>query len=140
MAQVLVAIPTYHLDEGRVLRWRTGGFGVPEGYVLALQRAGLWPVLVPGPSPGNPEDFLASFAGLLLAGGGDVDPGCYGADPHPQVYGIDSDRDDVELALVSAALRLGVPTLAICRGMHVVNVACGGTLVQHLPEDRKSVV
>ncbi len=134
MAQVLVAIPTYHLEEGRVLRWRTGGFGVPEGYVVALRRAGASPVLVPGPSPADPDDALAPFAGLLLAGGGDVDPGRYGAEAHPKTYGIDPDRDDVEMALLSAALRLGLPTLAICRGMHVVNVACGGTLVQHLPD------
>ncbi len=133
VAQVLVAIPTYHLGEGRVLRWRTGGFGVPEGYVHALRRAGVWPVLVPGPGPEEPEEALAPFAGLLLAGGGDVDPARYGAEPHPQTYGIDPDRDDLELALVSAALGLGLPTLAICRGMHVINVACGGTLHQHLP-------
>ncbi len=133
VAQLLVAIPTYHLGEGRVLRWRTGGFGVPEGYVLALRRAGVWPVLVPGPSPGEPDDALAPFAGLLLAGGGDVDPRRYGAEPHPQTYGIDTHRDDMELSLLSAALRLGLPTLAICRGMHVVNVGCGGTLQQHLP-------
>ncbi|MDP8976474.1 MAG: gamma-glutamyl-gamma-aminobutyrate hydrolase family protein [Actinomycetota bacterium] len=133
MTQVLVAIPTYHLDEGRVLRWRTGGFGIPEGYVLALRRAGAWPVLVPGPSPDETDDLLAPFSGLLLAGGGDVDPGRYGAQPHPRTYGIDADRDDIELSLVSAALRLGLPILAICRGMHVVNVACGGTLEQHLP-------
>lgn len=133
MGQPLVAVPTYHLAEGRVLRWRTGGFAVPEGYVVALQRAGLSPVLVPGPSPEEPDDALAAFSGLLLAGGGDVDPGCYGAEAHPQTYGIDPGRDDLELALVTAALRIGLPTLAICRGLHVVNVACGGTLHQHLP-------
>ena len=133
MAQVLVAIPTYHLGEGRVRRWSTGGFGIPEGYVLALRKAGAWPVLIPGPSPDETDDLLAPFFGLLLAGGGDVDPARYGAEPHPQTYGIDPDRDDIELALVSAALRLGLPILAICRGLHVVNVACGGTLEQHLP-------
>ncbi len=129
----LVAVPTYHLPEGRVARWRTGGFAVPERYVFALRRAGVTPVLLPGPGPDDPEDALAPFAGLLLAGGGDVDPRRYGAEPHPRTYGIDRDRDHVELALLSAALRVGVPTLAICRGMHVVNVACGGTLHQHLP-------
>ncbi|MDP8988354.1 MAG: gamma-glutamyl-gamma-aminobutyrate hydrolase family protein [Actinomycetota bacterium] len=133
MGQPLVAVPTYHLCQGRVLRWRTGGFGIPEGYVLALQRAGVSPVLVPGPSPEEPGDALAPFCGLLLAGGGDVDPRCYGAEPHPRTYGTDLERDHLELGLIAAALRLGLPTLAICRGMHVVNVACGGTLVQHLP-------
>jgi putative glutamine amidotransferase len=77
---------------------------------------------------------LSPFAGLLLAGGGDVEPSRYGATPHPATYGVDADRDHLELALVPAALRLGLPTLAICRGMHVVNVACGGTVHQHLPD------
>lgn len=134
MAPVMVALPTYHLAEGRVRRWRAGGFGVPEGYVLALQRAGVWPVLVPAPIPGEPDDALAPFAGLLLAGGGDVNPCRYGADPHPKTYGVDADRDEMELVLLSAAVRLGLPVLAACRGMHIVNVACGGTLHQHLPD------
>ena len=100
MAPVLVALPTYHLPEGRVVRWRTGGFAVPEGYVLALRRAGVSPVLVPGPGPDDAEDALAPFAGLLLAGGGDVDPGRYGAETHPKTYGIDPERDEMELARV----------------------------------------
>ena len=130
---MFVAVPTYHLGPEGVARWRSGGFGVPEKYVFALRRAGLWPVLVPGPGPDDPEALLSPFAGLFLAGGGDVDPRRYGADPHPATYGVDEDRDDLEFALVPAAVRLGLPTLAICRGMHVVNVACRGTLHQHLP-------
>ena len=134
MAQHLVAIPTYHLPEGRVLRWRTGGYALPERYVSALWRGGLSPVLLPRPGHGEAQDALAPFAGLLLAGGGDVDPGCYGAEPHPTTYGVDPDRDGMELELLAGAVRLGLPTLAICRGMHVVNVAFGGTLHQHLPD------
>ncbi len=130
---MLVAVPAYHLVPGRVARWRWGGFGVPEKYVLALRRARLSPVLIPGPAPDDPEALLSRFDGLLLAGGGDVDPRRYGADPHPATYGVDEDRDDLEFAVVPAAVRLRVPTLAICRGMHLVNVACGGTLHQHLP-------
>lgn len=133
MTPTFVAVPTYHLAPGRVARWRSGGFGVPEDYVLALRRAGLSPVLIPGPGPEDAEAFLTPFAGLVLAGGGDVNPSRYGADPHPATYGLDGDRDDLELSLVPAALSLGLPTLAVCRGMHVVNVACGGTLYQHLP-------
>ncbi len=134
MTQALVAIPTYHLSEGQVVRWRTGGYGLPERYVFALRRAGLSPVLLPGPGPGDAEEALAPFAGLLFAGGGDVDPGCYGADPHPTTYGVDPGRDEMELELLAAAVSLELPTLAICRGMQVVNVACGGTLHQHLPD------
>ena len=131
---LFVAVPAYHLAPGRVARWRGGGFGVPERYILALRAVGLWPVLIPGPAPDDVEALLSPFAGLLLAGGGDVDPRRYGADRHPATYGLDGDRDDLEFAVVPAALRLGLPTLAICRGMHVVNVTLGGSLYQHLPE------
>lgn len=134
MAPVLVAIPTYHLPEGKVVTWRTGGFGVPERYVRALQRAQVTPVLVPAGGLTDPDDAVAPFAGLLLAGGGDVDPSRYGAEPHPKTYGVDPDRDDIELTLLAAARRAGLPILAVCRGLQVVNVACGGTLHQHLPE------
>lgn len=131
---MLVAVPAYHLGAGRVARWGGGAFAVPDKYVRALRRAGLRPVLVPGPAPDDPEELLSPFAGLFLAGGGDVDPERYGADPHPETYGLDADRDDLEFALFPAALHLGLPTLAVCRGMHVLNVALGGTLHQHLPD------
>jgi putative glutamine amidotransferase len=131
---VFVAVPTYHLAPGRVARWASGSFALPDKYVLALRRARLWPVLLPGPGPDDAEELLSPFAGLFLAGGGDVDPNRYGTDPHPATYGVDADRDDLEFAVVPAAQRLGLPILALCRGMHVVNVAYGGTLHQHLPE------
>lgn len=131
-----MAVPAYHLPAGRVTGWASGGFALPERYVVALRRAGLAPVLVPGPvGPAPAEEVLAPFAGLLLAGGGDVDPARYGAERHPKVYGVDPDRDAAEFALVPAARRAGLPVLAICRGFQVVNVACGGTLAQHLPDD-----
>jgi putative glutamine amidotransferase len=130
----LIAIVAARLASGRVRGWRRAGFGVPEPYVLALRRAGgralLWP-------PGDgvaPEELLDGFDGLLLMGGGDVDPPRYGAEPHPSVYGIERDRDDTEFALVRCAIDRGLPTLAICRGLQVLNVALGGTLTQHLPD------
>lgn len=133
-AAALVAIPTYHLPAGRVVDWARGGYAVPEGYVASLNRAGVRPVLLPPTSGVGPEDLLAPFAGLLLAGGGDIDPARYGGGPpHPAVYGIDPVRDEMELGLVRAALAIGLPTFAICRGMQVLNVALGGTLHQHLP-------
>ncbi|MDP8930385.1 MAG: gamma-glutamyl-gamma-aminobutyrate hydrolase family protein [Actinomycetota bacterium] len=134
MVPPLVAIPPWALSPGRVRGWKAGAFAVPDDYIAALRRAGLWPVIVPGPSPRSPETLLAPFSGLVLAGGGDVDPGRYGAPAHPSTYGVDPVRDDLELALVPAALASGLPVLAICRGMQVLNVACGGTLSQHLPE------
>ena len=130
----MVAIPAYHLALGRVQGWASGGHALPDAYVRAARRAGLRPVILPGPDPAPPEQVLAPFAGLLLAGGGDVDPARYGEPRDPHVYGVDPDRDSLELGLPSVALAMGLPVLAICRGMQVVNVACGGTLVQHLPD------
>lgn len=131
----LVAVPTYHLPAGRVIDWPRGGYAVPDGYVTSLGRTGVRPLLLP-PSPSlAPEEALAPFDGLLLAGGGDLDPTLYGAgEPHAAVYGVDPVRDEMELALVLAAIAVGLPTFAICRGMQVLNVALGGTLHQHLPD------
>jgi putative glutamine amidotransferase len=131
----LVAVVAYHLDERRVGRWPAGGFGVPAPYVEALRSAGArTAILAPG-ERGDPRELLAPFDGLLLVGGGDVDPAAYGAAPDgAQDYGIEHDRDALEIALLREADRLALPTLCICRGMQVMNVACGGTLHQHLPE------
>jgi len=130
----LVAIPAYHLAAGRVADWSRGGYAVPDAYVTALQRAGARVALLPAVAAEEPEATLAPFHGLLLAGGGDVEPVRYGGTPHAEVYGVDSARDAVELALVRTAVTRGVPILAICRGMQVLNVAMGGTLHQHLPD------
>lgn len=130
----LVAVPTYHLPEGRVQGWFTGGYATPERYVTALRRAGLRAVLLPGPLDDDPEAVLSSFDGLLLAGGGDVEPDRFGAAPHVTTYGTDADRDDIEFSLAVTADRIGMPVLGICRGLQVLNVAFGGTLVPHLPE------
>ena len=135
MSMPLVAIPASHLPADRVAGWRDDGFGLPGAYVHAQRAAGLQPVIVPGVGGGADADAVAaSFSGVVLAGGGDVDPTRYGAEPHPSVYGVHPARDDFELALVTAALARQRPVLAICRGMQVVNVACGGTLWQHLPD------
>ena len=130
----LVAVPTYHLAPERVQRWRRGSFALPEAYVAELRRAGARPLLLPPGGSGPAADLLEPFDGLLLAGGGDLDPASYGAAPHPAVGPVDPDRDELELALVRAAARRVLPTLAICRGMQVLNVAFGGSLRQHLPD------
>jgi putative glutamine amidotransferase len=130
----LVGIPSYHLVHGRVSGWVTGGFALPERYVSALRRAGLRPVILPGHDPSPPEEVLAPLTGLVLAGGGDVDPCRYGSDAHPKMYGVDAERDTTEFELAGAALALGLPTLAICRGFQVLNVLLGGTIEQHLPD------
>jgi gamma-glutamyl-gamma-aminobutyrate hydrolase PuuD len=129
----LIAIPTYHLGPGRVGNWE-GAYALPEPYVAAMVAAGARVALLPPASPADPEALLAAFDGLLLAGGGDIEPARYGAADHPDQYGTDPARDELELELARAAVRLGIPTLGICRGFQLLNVAFGGTLVQHLPD------
>jgi putative glutamine amidotransferase len=130
----LIAVVGYHLANDRVSRWPQGGFGVPAPYIEALRRAGARTAVVPPGEPGDPEELLASFDGLVLVGGGDLDPSRYGASADAHTYGVEPDRDETEIALVRAADRMHMPTLCICRGMQVMNVAFGGTLHQHLPD------
>ena len=102
-----------------------------HAYVDALVEAGAQPVLLP--PRGDARPLLGALHGLLLTGGADIDPELYGEEPHPLTE-AERDRDDFELPLARAAVESGLPTLAICRGHQVVNVALGGTLVQHLEE------
>jgi len=134
MTRPQVAVVAYHLSPGRVSYWQVGGFGVPENYVDAVRRAGGRPALVLPGDDTPPEELLKPFDALLLVGGGDVDPARYGQEPHATIYGLEPDRDDLEIELLREADRTGMPTLAICRGMQVMNVAFGGTLIQHLPD------
>jgi putative glutamine amidotransferase len=101
-------------------------------YLESVRRAGGEPIeVVPGVE--LPEHILARVDGLMLTGGGDVDPQLYGEKPHPTFQAAESGRDAFEVALSRAAVASGIPFLAICRGMQVVNVAMGGTLVQDIP-------
>jgi putative glutamine amidotransferase len=129
-----IAIPAYHLAPGRVQRWLVGGYGVPESYVDAVRRAGgRAALLLPG-DEASPHELLHSFDGLLVVGGGDVEPHRYGEVAHTTIYGVEPDRDELEIELLREADRLRMPTLAICRGAQVLNVTFGGTLIQHLPD------
>ena len=133
MPTPLVAVPAVQLAAGRVRGWVDASHAVPNQYVAALCRAGARPVLLAAPDRAPASEILAPFDALLLIGGGDVEAHRYGSRPHPAEY-LEPDRDELELSLAQEALRTGLPTLAICRGAQVLNVAMGGTLHQHLPD------
>ena len=109
---------------------------LPWGYVAAVQRAGALAVLLPpdAEATARPDEVLDRLDGLVVAGGRDVDPRRYGAEPHPETDAPAVDRDAFELALSARAIERDLPFLGICRGMQVLNVARGGTLVQHVPD------
>jgi putative glutamine amidotransferase len=118
--------------------WDTTAALVPDTYVRSVASVGGCPVLLPPTDHRDPVAAAVAAIGaldaLVLVGGGDLDPGSYGADPHPETAGVDRRRDASELALLDVALSAGKPVLAICRGMQLLNVHLGGTLVQHLPD------
>ena len=108
-------------------------------YVSAFEAAGVLPLASPPLGEGDSAGALLDRVdGLVLTGGEDMDPSHYGADRHPATGDANAARDRWELALVEAALVRRVPVLAICRGMQVLNVALGGTLVQDIPAERPS--
>jgi putative glutamine amidotransferase len=112
---------------------------VNEAYVRALHAAGLVPLIVPPTlSADEARALVAGVAGVVLSGGEDVDPARYGAVPHPATEAPHVGRDATELALVAAAREVRRPVLAICRGIQLLNVALGGTLVQDIPTERPS--
>lgn len=106
-----------------------------DDIVGAVERAGGQPVLLPvGLQPATLRGLYSRLDGLLLSGGGDLDPACYGAGPHPSVSGVDPRRDKAELALARWAALEDKPFFGICRGAQVLNVALGGTLYRDLGE------
>jgi putative glutamine amidotransferase len=108
---------------------------VNEVYGDAVIAAGGTPILLPPVDPADAAEIIARIDGLLLSGGGDVDPVSYGGTQNSENYAIDPYRDAFEFALVHEARRVGMTTLAICRGLQVVNVALGGTLIGDIPSE-----
>jgi len=108
---------------------------VNAAYTTALRGAGLLPLVLPVLDPADADAALDGVAGLVLTGGEDVSPDRYGSVPHPELGDTHEGRDAFEIALVEAARARALPTLAICRGIQILNVALGGTLVQDIPAE-----
>jgi putative glutamine amidotransferase len=114
---------------------RHPAFGINEPYAKAVSIAGGLPVLIPlNLSNDDLDALLLRLDGILFTGGYDVDPQEYGGQLHPKVESIDHARDEIEIHLVQAVIKSGKPFLGICRGLQVINVAMGGDLYEHLPE------
>ena len=128
----VVGITSYAQD-ARWGVWHLPAALVPLAYVDAIERAGGRALVVP-PAEEDIEETLDALDGIVFSGGADVDPAHYGADAHAETDAPQTRRDAGELALLQAALERDMPTLAICRGFQLLNVARGGDLVQHLPE------
>jgi putative glutamine amidotransferase len=125
------------LERARWTVWDREAFLLSRTYVDALQQAGAIAFMLPPDAwvEAHPDDVLDGLDGLLLAGGADVDPDAYGRERHAKTVNTRPDRDRAEIALALRALERDLPVLGICRGMQVLNVALGGTLIQHLPDD-----
>ncbi len=128
------ASPIIGVTVGRLPASRRDRDGTDHDYAAAVVLAGASPVLLPAALGMDFAAVADRLDGLLLTGGGDIDPARYGAEVAPETAAVDPDRDEVELGLVQAALDRGLPVLAICRGAQLLNVALGGTLHQHLPD------
>jgi putative glutamine amidotransferase len=128
----LIGITTYG-EEAAYGVWKHEAVLIPRTYPDAVLNAGGLPVLL------APRVEMAAAVerldGVVLAGGPDVDPTRYGAEPGPRTGAPRTERDAAELAVLDRALELGRPVLAVCRGMQVLNIALGGTLVQHIPDE-----
>jgi len=127
----LIGISAYH-QRARWGAWDLPAVLLPDRYVNQVAAAGAIPVLLP-PTAGI-ADVVDRIDGLVLSGGGGIDPARYGAERHPHCGPASHDRDDAELALLTAAVAHRLPVLGICRGLQVLNVTQGGSLHQHLPD------
>jgi putative glutamine amidotransferase len=130
----LIAVVGRHGAAGRLSRDAVTFAGYR--YLDSVHRAGGEAVVV-APRQIDHEgacSLLERFDGMVLMGGADLDPASYGGEPHPSIYGVHADQDRFEMHMVRAAIEIALPTLAICRGIQLVNVTLGGSLVAHLPD------
>lgn len=112
---------------------KEGKYELSAQYTNAVKRAGGIPLLVP-PSGKFEEELFEIVDGIILTGGGDIDPVFYGGESHAKIYGLDEERDEFEIPLAREIVKRKIPALPICRGIQVLNVALGGTLIEHLPD------
>ena len=130
----LIGITTYAEPLASWGHWTLPAALIPLAYVRAVDRAGGRPLLVP-PSDDGVAETLDVLDGIVFSGGSDIDPETYGEEQHPETRDLRPERDDAELTLLQAALERDMPVLAVCRGSQVLNVALGGDLIQHLPDE-----
>jgi len=128
----LIGISTYLEAGARWGSWELEAALLPAGYPRLVQQAGGLAAMLPPDAPEHAAATVARLDGLVIAGGPDVEPVRYGAQREPRTGPPAVARDAWELALIEAALAAGLPLLGICRGMQLLNVAVGGTLVQHI--------
>lgn len=127
VSRPLIGITTYPKNAA-------GRYDLPVEYVHAVRRAGGLPVLLP-PGEEATAELIARLDGLILAGGGDIDPALYDGTQHPEIERVDAGRDATEIDYARRLVADGVPALCICRGAQVLNVALGGSLIEHLPDE-----
>ena len=126
MSKPIIGITTYGRDDNK-------RFSLPAAYVDAVRRAGGVPILIP-PGELDLTGLLNLLNGVILSGGGDIDPERYAGRAHESIYMLDPERDGSEINLVRTLVHSELPVLGICRGTQVINVALGGTLIEHLPD------
>ena len=119
---------------------RYGGVVSSRALLESLWDAGADPVTLLPAAESDWKQRLQGYQGVLLAGGGDINPARYGQEPDASVYDVDDLQDDSDFGMTEYVLQQGIPTLAVCRGLHVVNVVRGGTLIQDMPENHRHVV
>ncbi|WP_043616990.1 gamma-glutamyl-gamma-aminobutyrate hydrolase family protein [Nonomuraea candida] len=133
MSRPLIGITAY-FEAARWGDWVREAVLSPPSYAKAVGRAGGAPVVLPPLAPGAADDYVRGLSGVVLTGGVELGAETYNGEQDPRVREPQTRRDRFELALARAAVRADVPILAIARGMHVLNVAQGGTLIGWLPD------
>jgi putative glutamine amidotransferase len=124
---------TSYVEQARWGVWDVPAAVLPFTYVAAVEAAGGVAVVLP-PTATHDGAVLDRLDAIVFAGGADLDPGLYGEEPHPETIGTRPERDAAEVPLMKAALERDLPLLGVCRGMQLMSVVCGGSLVQHLPD------